>query len=77
MVIGISNTRRTHSPLLYLLSSRVNYTHIQVKKCSKESTRQKNKILILLNIIGLSMCMVVPVLVVRISTVNKGLSSQY
>jgi len=36
----------------------------------------KNKILILLNRIGLSMCMVVPVLVVRISTVNKGLSSQ-
>jgi len=36
----------------------------------------KNKILILLNRIGVSMCMVVPVLVVRISTVNKGLSSQ-
>ena len=37
---------------------------------------QKYKIFILLNSIGLSMCMVVPVLVVRISTVNKGLSSQ-
>ena len=34
------------------------------------------KILILLNRIGLSMSMVVPVLVVRMSTVNKGLSSQ-
>jgi len=36
----------------------------------------KNKILILLNRIGLSMCMVVPVLLAGISTVNKGLSSQ-
>jgi len=36
----------------------------------------QGEILILLNRIGLSMCMVIPVLVVRISTVNKGLSSQ-
>ena len=36
----------------------------------------KNKILILLNRIGLSMCMVVHVLVVRISTIVKGPSSQ-
>ena len=41
-----------------------------------ESTRQKNKILILSNIICLSMCIVVPVLEVRISTVNKELISQ-
>jgi len=34
------------------------------------------KILILLNIICLSMCIVVPVLVIRISTVLKGQSSQ-
>ena len=36
----------------------------------------KNTILILLNRIRLSMCIVVPVLVVRISTVVKGQSSQ-
>jgi len=41
-----------------------------------EYTAKKNKILILLNIICLSMCIVVPVLVVRISTVVKGQSSQ-
>ena len=36
----------------------------------------KNKILIILNRICVSMCIVVPVLVVRISTVVKGQSSQ-
>jgi len=41
-----------------------------------EYTAKNKKKLILSNRIGLSMCMVVPVLVVRISTVNKGLSSQ-
>ena len=41
-----------------------------------EYTAQKKQILIILNIICLSMCIVVPVLLVRISTVNKGLSSQ-
>ena len=52
----------------------------QVKKMlllqQGEYTAKNKKKLILSNRIGLSMCMVVPVLVERISTVNKGLSSQ-
>ena len=52
----------------------------QVKKNAAIAARRvhgkKSKKMILSNRIGLSMCMIVPVLVVRISTVNKGLSSQ-
>ena len=52
---------------------------IQVKNAANAARRlhgKNNKILILLNRICLSMCIVVPVLAVRISTVVKGQNSQ-